>query len=282
MPKKMHQFGKLPPQYNFFLNPYENERFTFCPQCGAKMGQRKLPLVIHVDPMYPVSLNYTCKYCSICDLLIAHQNEIEHLLTALFEQQAPDAIGNAYLVMGTFDHGYWKEGTKTPHAAGDLFDHLHDFTQVVTFQPAGGWVEKGKPSEKRPASSARDGLHSKVELPIPQIDDPRRVNALMEAMQARLPISVRPAVALVKLAKKQGLGIYRNDNLIIRRVFYMGDEGGIMCDITPADNSKAALVCSLTHLEVVGDDALSKEMRSYQQELSGMLSRQNPSSRKDR
>ncbi len=146
------------------------------------------------------------------------------------------------------------------------------------FQPAGGWVEKGKPSKKQPDSSTRDESHSKVDLPIPQIDDPRRVNALMEEMQARLPISVRPTPALMKLAKKQGLGIYRNDSLLIKRVFYMGDEGGIMCDITPAENSKVALVCSLTHLEVVGDDPLAGKMRSYQQERGRKLSSQRPSS----
>ena len=61
MPKEIRQFGKLAPQYSFFLNPYEDERFTRCPQCGAKTRQRKLPLVIHVDPMHPVSLNYTCR-----------------------------------------------------------------------------------------------------------------------------------------------------------------------------------------------------------------------------
>lgn len=281
MSKKMRQFGKLPPQYNFFLNPYENERFTSCPQCGAKMGHRKLPLVLHVDPIYPVSLNYTCKYCSICDLLIAHKDEIERLLAAMFEKQAPDGIGNDYLVMGTFDHDYWKQGTKTPHSAGNLFDHLHDFKQVLTFQPTFGWVEKGKPSKRRQTYSTREGHRPEVELPTLQIDDPSRVKALMEEMQARLPIAVRPTVALMKLAKKQGLVIYRKDSLIIRRVFYLGDEGGIMCDITPAENSKTALVCSLTQLEVVGDDALSEEMRSYQQERNDMLIRQHPSSRND-
>jgi hypothetical protein len=95
----------------------------------------------------------------------------------------------------------------------------------------------------------------------------------MEEMQARLPITVRPTAALMKLAKKQGLGIYRNNTLFIQRVFYLGDEGGIMCDITPSENSKAVLVCSLTQLEVVGDDALSEGMRSYQQERNDMLSR---------
>ncbi len=272
MSKEKRQFGKLPSQYNFFLNPYENERFTHCPQCGAKMRQRKLPLVIHVDPMYPVSLNYTCRFCPACELLIAHQDEIEHLLAALFEKRAPNAIGNEYLVLGTFDHDYWREGTKIPHAAQDLFDHLHDFKKVLTFQPASGWIEKRKPSGERRVSTTREEHNPKVEPSTPPIDDPRRVNALMKEMQARLPISVRPTPALVKLAKKQGLGINRTDSLLIKRVFYTGDEGGIMCDITPSENSKVALVCSLTHLEVVGDDPLAGEMRSYQQERGRKLS----------
>ena len=278
MPKKMRQFGKLPPQYNFFLNSYKNERFTSCPQCGAKMRQRKLPLVIHVDPMYPISLNYICRYCPICDLLIAHQDEIEHFLAALFEKHDPNAIGNEYLVLGTFDHDYWKQGTKIPNAAQNLFDNLHDFKQVLTFQPVDGWVENGKLFGKRQAFPTREEHHKEVELPTRQIDAPSRVKVLMDEMHAHLPIAVRPTVALMKLAKKQGIGIYRNNSLLIRRVFYLGDEGGIMCDITLSENSKAVLICSLTHLEVVGDDALAGEMRSYQQERSQKLSSRSPSS----
>ncbi len=49
-----------------------------------------------------------------------------------------------------------------------------------------------------------------------------------------------------------------------------------MCDITPDENSKAALVCSLTHLEVVGDDSLAREMRKYQRERSQKLGSQLP------
>lgn len=271
----MRRLGKLSPQYNFFLNPYENERFTRCPRCGAKMRQRKLPLVIHVDPMHPVSLNYTCRYCPACDLLIAHQDEIEHLLAALFEQHAPEAVGNDYLVLGTLDHDFWKQGTKTPHTVQSLVDHLHDFKQVLTFKPAYGWVEREKPLENRAAPPAQERHRPKVAPPAPQIDDPDRVKALMDEMRAHLPISVRPTTALVILAKKQGLGIRRNDSLQIRRVFYPGDEGGIMCDITPGENSKAALVCSLTHLEVVGEDALAREMRAYQQERSRKLGSQD-------
>jgi len=44
------QFGKLPPQHRFFLNPYRDMRFTSCPKCNGKTKLRKLPLAIHVNP----------------------------------------------------------------------------------------------------------------------------------------------------------------------------------------------------------------------------------------
>jgi hypothetical protein len=43
----MPRFGKQTPRYRFFLNPYQDMRFTRCPQCENTMHQRKLPLVIH-------------------------------------------------------------------------------------------------------------------------------------------------------------------------------------------------------------------------------------------
>ena len=90
---KKTQLGKLSPRHNFFLNPYSDARFSRCPQCEAKTGQKKVPLVIHVDPHYPLILNYTCRYCAKCDLLIAHQNEIEGYLAQMFSQRAPEVIG---------------------------------------------------------------------------------------------------------------------------------------------------------------------------------------------
>jgi hypothetical protein len=74
-------FGELPRKHNFVLNPYPDERVSRCPYCEQKTGQRKVPLFIHIDPHYPIALNYTCRYCKSCDLLIAHKHEIEHLLT---------------------------------------------------------------------------------------------------------------------------------------------------------------------------------------------------------
>src|SRR5438105_15688393 len=76
------RLGKQPPRYRFFLNPYTDVRFTTCPQCRGKTRQRKLPLVIHIDPLQFVALNKACRYCPRCDLLIAHQDELEAWLAA--------------------------------------------------------------------------------------------------------------------------------------------------------------------------------------------------------
>jgi hypothetical protein len=98
---KLPRFGQLEPQYNFALNPYPDARFSKCPDCEQKTRQRELPLLTHVDPMHLIALNYTCRYCPDCDLLITHQGEIEELLAALFVEDDPSVIGNDYLMIGT-------------------------------------------------------------------------------------------------------------------------------------------------------------------------------------
>ena len=131
---KHRRLGKQPPHYRFFLNPYPDVRFTTCPQCGQRTKQRKLPLVIHVDPRNPVMINKTCRYCPVCNLLIAHQDEIEQQLTLLFTQRDPTLIGNTYLVIGTQDRADWRRGMKTPVTLPEMLESLHDFEEVVHFE----------------------------------------------------------------------------------------------------------------------------------------------------
>jgi hypothetical protein len=149
--KKERHLGKLPPQYTFILNPYAEYRFTRCPSCERKMSQRKLPLFIHVNPMNPVALNYTCRYCPNCDLLIAHQDEIEELLAGLFAELDPSVIGNDYLVMGTMEREAWQEGVKQPKGIPEMREHIHDFKEVRTIrvQP-GGWYPADMDPSKLP------------------------------------------------------------------------------------------------------------------------------------
>ncbi len=61
--KEAPRFGELPRKYNFVLNPYPDERLSRCPFCNQRTGQRKVPLVIHIDPVGLIFLNYTCRYC---------------------------------------------------------------------------------------------------------------------------------------------------------------------------------------------------------------------------
>ncbi len=93
-------------------------------------------------------------------------------------------------------------------------------------------------------------------------------------MKAELPIRVRPTRVLIKVLQQRGVNFGPNQALSIRSVSYAGDEGGITCDITPSGQSKQAILCSLTHLEIEDDGPLTKEMRAYQQMRSAQLARE--------
>jgi hypothetical protein len=92
-----------------------------------------------VDPLNPVALNKTCRYCPACDLLIAHQDELEAQLAASFAARNPELIGNDYRVIGTLDRPDWRRGTKTPLPIQETVALLHDFTAVLRFELVGGW-----------------------------------------------------------------------------------------------------------------------------------------------
>jgi hypothetical protein len=134
------RLGNQQPRYRFFLNPYTDVRFTWCPHCGQKNRQRKLPLVIHVDPQQLISLNKTCRYCPSCDLLIAHQDQVEDFLAAFFGATNPDVLGNDYLVVGTQDRADWRHGMRSSLTTQEMLDSLHDFVEYVTFDRPLGWV----------------------------------------------------------------------------------------------------------------------------------------------
>ena len=137
--KTIPRLGKQQPRYRFFLNPYRDVRFSKCPQCSNKMGQRKLPLFIHIDPKQPLLLNKTCRYCSQCDLLIAHHEELDEIITRAFTDLNPEIVGNKYLVIGTLDRADWKRIDQQKLPLQDSIEALHDFKAVVIFKPMGGW-----------------------------------------------------------------------------------------------------------------------------------------------
>lgn len=133
------RLGKQEPRYQFLLNPFRDRRFAICPGCDGRTLLRKVPLVVHVDPHNPVALHKSCRYCPRCDLLIAHQDELEAQLAALHAQQAPELIGNRYLVLGTLDRNVWRRSLTEPLTIPELMAQLHDFVQVVELKRTGIW-----------------------------------------------------------------------------------------------------------------------------------------------
>jgi hypothetical protein len=128
------RLGRKATRYCFFLNPHSDLRFTTCPKCRRRTRLRKLPLVISVAPAQLVSLNKACRYCPPCDLLIAHRDEIEEFLAALFGRHRPEFAANSYLVVGTEDRADWLRGMRASLTVEEMLDCLHDFAQVVTFE----------------------------------------------------------------------------------------------------------------------------------------------------
>ena len=127
-------------RYRFFLNPYPDMGFTKCPKCETKTRQRKVPLVIHIEPGYVFILNKTCRYCEPCDLLIGRQADIEALMAATFETRAPKIVGNKYEVIGTMDRQDWREGAQAATPPADILDRVYLFEDVWHFDVIpGGW-----------------------------------------------------------------------------------------------------------------------------------------------
>lgn len=141
---KKSKFGKLPAKYSFILNQYPEERLSKCPLCQKATHQRKFALFIHIDDWGPMALGKICKYCAKCELIIAHQHELEAELAHAFSTINQSVIGNEYLVIGTIDKKLWEEGVKgkSPELK-DTRNVLSDFKKVYDFKvESGGWYRK--------------------------------------------------------------------------------------------------------------------------------------------
>jgi len=149
------ELGELNPQYNFSLNPYPEFRFSTCPVCRSNTGQRKCPLIIHVDPKCLILLNYTNRYCKNCDMLIGHKHEIEHHLTEMFLKIKPDVIGDNYLVFGTVEKKVWCENIYHTKTSPEILKHTHDFIsyQDLRMTIAGWFPRDQEPPVMKPPPS---------------------------------------------------------------------------------------------------------------------------------
>ena len=114
------------------------------------------------------------------------------------------------------------------------------------------------------------------------IDDYAKAMELMRQMEAQLPIPARPTGVYVRALRKQGVKVTRDQELQIKRVFYLGDEGGIACDVPPSRDTKQAIVVSITHLRVDPRHPLAHEIRTYQRERTRRLAQSGRSGKPSR
>ncbi|MEZ4663446.1 MAG: hypothetical protein R2911_38380 [Caldilineaceae bacterium] len=94
-------------------------------------------------------------------------------------------------------------------------------------------------------------------------------------MEAAAPIPATATGALIRQLKEQGINLHRHRDLAIKKVFYAGDGGGIMCDVTPQSLADSPIVVSLTHLRVSHKHPLGVSIRQYQKIRVERLSQAN-------
>jgi len=156
------RFGKLSLRYRFILNPHADLRYSTCPECDGKTLVRKVPLVVAVLPDQMATINKHCRYCPHCDILIAHQDELENMLAITFEKHSPKLIGNDYLVIGTLEPAAWRKREKRGVLVASLPDNVHDFKERLELEYIPShW---GSADEEHPEMSKREAdRRSKLE-----------------------------------------------------------------------------------------------------------------------
>jgi hypothetical protein len=148
MPKSA-RIGKLPPRYKFILNPYPETRLSRCAFCDKLTHPRKFAFFILIKDWGPLIMGKTGPYCSPCELIVIHQDELEMELAISFTKLKPEAIGNDYLVVGTVDKAYWKTGLAgSTTTLEEMIGRMADFKKVYDFKyEPGGWgpIDQKKP-----------------------------------------------------------------------------------------------------------------------------------------
>jgi hypothetical protein len=106
------------------------------------------------------------------------------------------------------------------------------------------------------------------------IDNPAQVTALMQKMESHLPIPVQARNTLVCSLRASAANISSKRRMQIEAVLYLGDEGGIGCDLKiPGQAANTAVVVSLTHLRLPSTHPLAPDVRAYQVARTKKLAR---------
>ena len=80
-------------------------------------------------------LRKTCRLCVVCEMLIAHQAEVELLIDALGQTQPGK---REYLVLGTLDVKTWRRGLAGGVTVPELTGRMADFKEYRRIESTPG------------------------------------------------------------------------------------------------------------------------------------------------
>jgi len=85
-----------------------------------------------------VVLRKTCRMCVNCELVIAHEDEIESQLAAAVPTGAGEKPG--YLVLGSIEPRLWRRGSRSALMMDELIENMADFKAHMRLErrPGGG------------------------------------------------------------------------------------------------------------------------------------------------
>jgi len=108
------------------------------------------------------------------------------------------------------------------------------------------------------------------------LDNPEKTTRLFTALKAALPFEVELTSSAIAYLRAQHIADDVKSAQVVSKVFYAGDEGGILCHIQ-AEKTEKVIVISLTHLRMHRSHSLAAAVFDYQKHRVKKLKKQGSS-----
>jgi len=96
-------------------------------------------------------------------------------------------------------------------------------------------------------------------------DDPKKIDRLTVVIEASLPLETRLSSNVKSLIAKQAPDSAIPDRCLVTKIFYMGDEGGIVCSLDiGGPDTKTPFIVSITHLIFDRRCPVFRQIEAYQ------------------
>ena len=108
------------------------------------------------------------------------------------------------------------------------------------------------------------------------IDDPEKTDRLVAELEASLPLETLLSQTLKGSLIKQSSDLDIPDRCNVTSIFYMGEEGGIVCGLgIGGPETKTPYIVSITHLIFERRIPLFRQIDTYQRHRIKKLKQQN-------